>query len=165
MAVITRTQAEDFLYLEAQLLDERLFEEWLDLFAPDGMYWLPIDPEGDPERSLSLIFDNDLRRRERVWRLMNTFAPSQTPRSRTQHLIGNVRLVEGGADRAIVRSAQIVAELRGGDYRQPGLGEQTNFAADCTHTLVRQKGAWRIALKKMVLLNRGVAIENLSFLL
>jgi len=33
MAAITRTQAEDFLYLEAQLLDERRFEEWLDLFA------------------------------------------------------------------------------------------------------------------------------------
>ena len=37
MAAITRTQAEDFLYLEAQLLDERRFEEWLELFAPDGM--------------------------------------------------------------------------------------------------------------------------------
>jgi hypothetical protein len=80
-------------------------------------------------------------------------------------VVGNVRLVEGGADRALVRSAQIVAELRGGDYRQPGLGAQANFAADCSHTLVRQNGSWRIVLKKMVLLNRDVAIENLSFLL
>jgi benzoate/toluate 1,2-dioxygenase beta subunit len=165
MAVITRAEAEDFLYLEAQLLDERRLEEWLDLFMPDGLYWLPIDPDSAPEQKLSLVYDNDLRRRERVWRLMNTQAPSQTPRSHTQHVVGNVRLVEASADRVLVRSAQIVAELRGGDYRQPGLGVQENFAADCTHTLVRQNGAWRIALKKMVLLNRDVAIENLSFLL
>jgi benzoate/toluate 1,2-dioxygenase beta subunit len=165
MAAITRAEAEDFLYLEAQLLDERRLEEWLDLFMPDGLYWLPIDPDSTPEQKLSLVYDNDLRRRERVWRLMNTQAPSQAPRSHTQHVVGNVRLVEASTDRALVRSAQIVAELRGGDDRQPGLGSQTNFAADCTHTLVRQNGAWRIALKKMVLLNREVAIENLSFLL
>jgi 3-phenylpropionate/cinnamic acid dioxygenase small subunit len=165
VATISRAQAEDFLYMEAQLLDERRLEEWLELFTPDGLYWLPIDPDSHPEQKLSLIYDNDLRRRERVWRLMNTQAPSQTPRSRTQHMVGNVRLIEGSAERAVVRSAQIVAELRGGDYRQPGLGVQENFAADCTHTLVRQDGAWHIALKKMVLLNRNVAIENLSFLL
>ena len=165
MAAMTRAEAEDFLFHEAELLDARRFEEWLELFTPDGFYWLPIDPDADPKRRVSLVYDNDVRRRERVWRLANTQAPSQTPRSRTQHFVANVRVADGEGDRVIVRSAQMICEMRGGDYRQPGLGVQENFAADCAHTLVRENGAWRIALKKMVLLNRDVSIENLSFLL
>ena len=32
----------DFLYREAELLDERRYREWLDLLADDVRYWMPI---------------------------------------------------------------------------------------------------------------------------
>ena len=33
---------ENFLYHEAELLDERRYVEWLDLLADDLHYWMPI---------------------------------------------------------------------------------------------------------------------------
>ncbi len=38
---------EAFLVHEARLLDERRFEDWLDLFTDDGWYWVPIEPDQD----------------------------------------------------------------------------------------------------------------------
>ena len=37
-----RHKVEDFLYLEAELLDERRFREWLELFTDDIHYWMPV---------------------------------------------------------------------------------------------------------------------------
>jgi 3-phenylpropionate/cinnamic acid dioxygenase small subunit len=37
-----RHQIEDFLYLEAELLDERRLREWLELLADDVHYWMPV---------------------------------------------------------------------------------------------------------------------------
>ena len=34
----------DFLYREAELLDERRYREWLDLLADDVRYWMPMRP-------------------------------------------------------------------------------------------------------------------------
>ena len=34
---------ERFLFHEARLLDERRFDDWLALFAPDGWYWVPLE--------------------------------------------------------------------------------------------------------------------------
>src|SRR5262249_50847346 len=53
---LTRQQAEDFLYHEARLLDERRFEEWLELFTADGLYWLPMDDGTDPTLEPSILF-------------------------------------------------------------------------------------------------------------
>ena len=41
--ILSRADAEDFLYEEARLIDEGHFEEWLDVFTEDGIYWLPIN--------------------------------------------------------------------------------------------------------------------------
>ena len=35
-------EIEQFLYHEAQLLDDREYQDWLDLFADDVHYWMPI---------------------------------------------------------------------------------------------------------------------------
>ena len=167
MARIGREEAADFLYDEALLLDERRFEEWLDLFAEDGVYWLPIDEASGPKRHLSLIHDDALRRQERVYRLLHTRPPSQDPVSRTQHFVSNVRAEDGPDEQAVVRSAQLICEIRrgAGDDRQLGLSGQQNLAARCEHHLLRVDGAWRIKLKKLVLLRRDLPIPNLTFIL
>ena len=43
---LLRPEAEDFLYLEADLLDKRDYDAWLKLFTRDGIYWLPMDESG-----------------------------------------------------------------------------------------------------------------------
>lgn len=164
---ISQDEAAAFLYNEARLLDEGRLEQWLELFAPDSLYWLPISDVDRAERDTSLIYDGDIRRRERVYRLTSTPLPSQNPPSRTAHLISNITVdkADTGADRVRVRSVQVVFELRTGDHTQRGLGTQHFFVGHCTHELVRIEGQWCIALKKLVLLNRDVAVPNLTFML
>jgi p-cumate 2,3-dioxygenase subunit beta len=83
-ATATRAEVEDFLFLEADLLDNWRLDEWLGLFADDGRYEIPTTdcPDGDPARNLA--------------------AYSENPRSRTRRIVGNVRLhgVEGDALKA-----------------------------------------------------------------
>lgn len=164
-ATITTDAAAAFLYNEGRLLDELRLEEWLGLFAEDALYWLPIN-EGHGERDTSLIRDGDVRRKERVFRLLKTPLPSQTPPSRTLHQISNV-VVEPGAGEDTVRvlSNQLIVELRTGDHTQRGLGAQNLFAGHCTHDLVLVDGTWRIKMKKLVLLIRDIAVPNLTFML
>ena len=165
MTRMTRADAEAYLYREARLIDERRFDDWLRLFAEDGVYWLPIDDRAGPTDHLSLIYDDDLRRRERVYRLTKTAFPAQTPPSRTQHFVSNVEVVEDVGGEVVIRSAQIVYELRSGDDRQYEIGRQRAFAARCEHRLRDDGAGWRLTLKRMVLLNRETAIPNLTFLL
>ena len=56
----TQREVEQLLYHQAEVLDERRWEEWLDLFTEDGIYWMPASPdqqtgEGQPNIFLSLI--------------------------------------------------------------------------------------------------------------
>jgi ethylbenzene dioxygenase subunit beta len=163
---ISREDAEAFLYREARLLDERRYEDWLKLFAADGLYWVPAEDSPDPYAKVSLIHDDALRREERVFRLLHTKAHSQDPASRTQHFVSNVE-IENGATETRVYSSQLIYEIRasGGNYRHLELGEQRSFAARCEHVLRSENGEWRIALKKMLLFTRDMPIGNLTFII
>src|SRR3954469_23727785 len=86
------------LYREARLLDERRFDEWLELFTEDAHYWLPIEGGGGAGGP-SLISDTRAAMEERVFRLTRTLAHAQNPPSRTQHDVTNVEVVsESGGE-------------------------------------------------------------------
>ena len=90
-----RGRIEDFLYLEADLLDEWRIEEWFALFAEGATYEVPPTGDGDendPATSLFYIADDYVRLRERVGRLMKKEAHSEFPRSRQRHMLSNVRI-------------------------------------------------------------------------
>lgn len=99
LAAATRSQVEDFLYLEAELLDDWNLDGWAALYTDDCQYVIPCndDPGGDPTRDLVLIDDNALRLRLRVERLNSRRAHREYPHSTTSHQVHNVRLrpVEG----------------------------------------------------------------------
>ena len=40
--LLLKAEIEDVLYHEAELLDERRYEEWLELLAADFRYWMPM---------------------------------------------------------------------------------------------------------------------------
>ena len=152
---------------ESRLLDERRYVEWLDLFTEDGFYWLPIEPDSDPRDRLSLICDDTLRRRERVYRLMNTPVHAQDPPSRTLHVVSHVRAARQDDGAITADSHQLIVELRAGpgDDRQRGIGQQQLLAGTCHYRLLEQAdGSLRIALKKLVLLNRDTVFGNLQFI-
>lgn len=93
---ITRTEAEDFLYREARLLDEWNLEAWAALFTDDGQYLIPpIEaPRSEPGKALFLVYDDRHRLGERAKRLLKRHAHAEFPHSVTSRIIGNV-IVEG----------------------------------------------------------------------
>jgi ethylbenzene dioxygenase subunit beta len=161
---MTQQDAERFLYNEAELLDERRLEEWLCLFTADGLYWIPIDETIPTDVTASIVRDDSLRREERVFHLLHTKFPAQSPRSRTLHMISNVRIAETGPDSVKLISNQTIHEIRAGDFRQVGLGTANTLVAKVEHVLKPQGGDLKIALKKILLINRDMPQGNLTFL-
>ncbi len=91
---VTRAEVEDFLYREAELLDDWDLDGWLALFTDDCRYVVPCNdtPDGDPSRDLVLIDDDALRLASRVERLNSRRAHREYPHSTTSHQVCNVRL-------------------------------------------------------------------------
>lgn len=95
VAPVTRADVEEFLYLEAALLDEWRLEDWLDLFTPGCVYEVPAcdRPDEAIEGSFALIRDRRPLLEERVRRLNKPTAHAEYPHSKTRRLISNVRIL------------------------------------------------------------------------
>jgi 3-phenylpropionate/cinnamic acid dioxygenase small subunit len=162
--LLSRAEAEDLLFHEARLLDDRRLEEWLRLYTDDALYWVPIDEHAPIASNASLIYDTPTRREERVHHYLRNVFPSQTPPSRTVHAITNV-IVDAHEQGAAVRSTQVVYEMRTGDFSQVGLGEVQTVVATVEHVLRPVEGRMKIAQKKILLINRDAWHGNLMFIL
>lgn len=158
-------EVEALLYREARLLDDLQLPEWLDLFTDDGLYWIPIDEHAPVARHAALVYDDKMRREERVHHLMHLPFPAQNPRSRTVHLISNIEIERAAADEVDVRSAQVVYEVRTGDFTQIGLGRTRPLVSRVQHVLRRVNGELKIVLKKLLLIDRDMPQSNLTFII
>ncbi len=141
----------DLLYREGAYLDEQRWDDWLALFTEDCAFWMPAwDGEHeltqDPKSELSLIYyDSRAGLEERVLRIRSGLSAASTPLPRTWHLVGNVRLGERAGDMLPV-SAQ---------WQTHAFLYQRNdtFYGRYEYRLREINGDWRIARKKIVLLN------------
>jgi p-cumate 2,3-dioxygenase subunit beta len=150
-------EVESFLYKEAELLDAREFDAWVELFAEDGLYWVPSGgPDTDPAREVSVAYDSVARLRERVWRLQSGVAHAQEPHSHTSRMLSNV-IAEPEGERVVARSAFVVHEFRRGRLH--------THAGRYRHELRRAGDGLAIAVKKVELVNSDGYLGNLSILL
>ena len=140
----------DFLYREARLADEARYAEWLALWTDDGVYWVPAttDPEADPERQLSHIYDNRARLETRVKLLQTGVRYSQEPASRMRRLVSNIEVEAADGSELIAGSNFLLAELA----LQAGR-ELHWWAGRATHHLRRVEGGLRMSKKTVVLVN------------
>ena len=114
-ASTTREQVEDFLYAEAALLDEWRLDEWLALFDQElGLYHMPTTdhPDGDPNTDLFLIADDMPKLRSRVEQLLSGLTWAENPRSRTRHMVSNVRILGRDGDVLSVTANFVVYRMR-----------------------------------------------------
>jgi p-cumate 2,3-dioxygenase subunit beta len=112
---ITREQVEDFLYTEAALLDEWRLDEWLALFDQErGGYYMPTTdhPGGDHNTDLFLIADDMPKLRSRVEQLLSGLTWAENPRSRTRHMVSNVRIRRRDGDVLSVTANFVVFRMR-----------------------------------------------------
>jgi 3-phenylpropionate/cinnamic acid dioxygenase small subunit len=141
-------EIEQFLYHEARLLDEAKLDAWLALFADDGFYWIPTQPDQtDPFNHISILHEDRGVLALRIARLQHPRAYSSTPFPRTARMVGNVMVTEGAAgDRSIIaKSTLFVAEYRAGD--------RLLRACLATHHLRRTDEGLRIVLKRVDLID------------
>ena len=156
MPGIDRTPFEQFLIYEAQLLDDRRFSDWMNLFSDDGTYWVPAEPNQEsPFNQASLFYDDRTLMKTRVERLEHPLIHIQTPPSRTAHLVGNTMVEPADAkDEFLVSSTVIMVE-----YRED---RQRVFAGRQHHRLRRDGGGFRIVQKRVDLINCDSAFEAMA---
>ena len=140
-----RELVEDFLFREAELLDDWRLDDWVGLFTEDGRYVVPTTdlPEGDPKRDLVFIDDDITRLRARAVRLNSRHAHREYPSSRTRRFVSNVRVEETGDGELSVTANVMVYRFRS--------GEGAPFVGSVHYTLRRDGEDLRIAYRRAVL--------------
>ena len=147
----------DFVYREARLIDQQRFDEWLDLYAEDARYWMPLEWEQtDPVLVGSLLYEDKMLLGIRVERLKGRRTFSQKPKSRCHHLLQTpqVQSRDAAANRYVLWTPQHYVETR--------LDEQSLYASWATHTLAVEPGGLKIKLKRVDLVNCDAAFGNIQ---
>ncbi len=150
-------EIEAFLFREARLLDQRRFDEWLQLFTETAWYWVPVRPDQDnPHDTISLIYDDRRLMETRVRRLRNPRIHAQVPHSRTSHIIGNVTIERdppAEVDLLIGSNFQML------EYRRD---KQRLFGGAVRHALVRDRDSFKIRWKRVDLVNSDGMLDGIS---
>jgi len=154
-----RDRFRALLEREARLLDALVFDEWLNMYAPECIYWVPATPEGgDPRREVAISFDDRRRLEDRIYRLRTGYAWSQAPKSRTVRMISNVEVfaTERSSTR-MVRSNFLVSEFR---------VDGTRFLSGwCAHRFVQSGETWLIQVRQVNLIDCDQNLRNPSIIL
>jgi biphenyl 2,3-dioxygenase beta subunit len=164
-----RQTIEDFLYLEAELLDERRMREWLELFTDDATYWAPVrhnplerpdDVSEELSRPGESYYFNDTKKtlKIRVERVYSKQAWAETPPSRTRRMISNVRVKTDDGREIEVHSNFIV-------YRTRMEHDEDFFVGTRKDILRRVDGAMKIARRTIILDQAVLGAKNISILL
>ncbi len=139
---------ERFLYRQAEILDDRRWDDWLELFAEDGRYWMPASETQTTGDGMPNIFYEDRNlMRVRVKRVTHPRAHSQDPPNRTSHVVSNVVIEQrdGETGDVVVRSKFYAAEYRNDLLR--------HFAGKYRHHLVSRPDGSLIKLQRVDLVN------------
>src|SRR5437667_10112859 len=144
---------------EARLLDQLRFDEWLALYAPECLYWVPATPGGgDPRREVAISFADRRRLEDRIFRLRTGYAWSQAPKSRTVRMIGNVEVFATGRESVrMVRSNLLISEFRVDGVRI--------LSGWCGHRVVQQNGRWLIEVRQVNLIDCDQNLRNPSIVI
>jgi 3-phenylpropionate/cinnamic acid dioxygenase small subunit len=150
--MMERHAVEQFLYQQAELLDTKKWQKWIDLFAPDGIYWMPPDRSYKTWDGQPAIFAEDKNLMEvRMRRVLHPDAWSQRPLWETNHVVSNVQVEKGKNGTLVVKSRFHMMELRRDDVR--------HFAGSYEHHLKKTSSSFRIKLQRVDMANAQAAYD------
>ena len=140
-----------FLYREARLLDDREWDEWLQCYAPDSVFWMPAWDDDDrlvedPHSQISLIYyPNREGLEDRVFRIKTERSGATSPEPRTSHNLSNIEILSRQDEKIRVRFNWHTLSHR---YKITDHFFGTSF-----YTLCWREDALQIVNKKIVLKN------------
>jgi 3-phenylpropionate/cinnamic acid dioxygenase small subunit len=145
-------RVEQFLYRQAELLDGKDWQAWIDLFTPEGVYWMPPEPSHTTWEGMPAIFAEDRNLMVvRMKRILHPDAWSQRPLWETNHVVSNVVVEKEAKDEVVVRSRFHMLELRRDDVR--------HFAGRYRHTLKKTAKGLAIKLQRVDMANAQAAYD------
>ncbi|HLY63942.1 MAG TPA: 3-phenylpropionate/cinnamic acid dioxygenase subunit beta [Chloroflexota bacterium] len=163
--LLLKDEVEEFLYAEAELLDARRYDDWLDLLTEDVRYVMPIRRNvsyGSWNRESTQAgrdicwFDEDKTTlRKRVQQMNTGVHWAEEPISRVCHMVSNVRLIE-------VRQDEVVVSCRFMVYRNRQDDETDFFVGHRRDVLHRIGRDWRIASREILLDQSVLLAKNLT---
>ena len=162
--MLLKFEAEEFLYHEADLLDGRKYEEWLELLADDIHYWMPIrrttqarevDREFTPLGGVAFFDDDKNILNMRVQRLAVGRAWAEDPPSRTRRLITNVRITQ-------IESEDVTVNSNFQLYRTRLNSEEDSWIGRREDVLRRVDGSFKLAQRHIYLEQTVILSQNMS---
>ena len=170
---LLKQKVEEFLYHEAELLDERRYEEWLELMAEDVRYWMPIRrnvKSGELEREFTREgqdvnwFDEGKETlTRRVRQILTGVHWAEEPLSRICHMISNVQILHVTPSPS--EPSEVTAKCRFLIYRNRVETETDLLVGKREDVLRRASGRWTISRRKIVLDQNVLLTKNLTFFL
>ena len=169
--LLLKDDIEQFLYEEAELLDERRFEDWLDLLTDDIRYWMPmrrnvkfgeLDREFTREGHDINWFDegkDTLVRR--VNQILTGVHWAEEPLSRVCHSVSNVQILD--ATPSVSQPTEVSIKCRFLVYRNRVETETDILVGKREETLRNINGQWKIAQRKIILDQNVLLAKNLTF--
>ena len=147
-----------FIWQEADLLDHKNYQEWLQLWSDDGLYIVPAEFAADEnyEDTLNLALDDADMRRMRVARLEDGESVSANATGNTVRMVSRVRVLEAGDDLVIARCAMTLNEMRH--------GKLVTYPADVEYQLKPAADGYRLARKVVRLMHADSFLRTVSFI-
>jgi 3-phenylpropionate/cinnamic acid dioxygenase small subunit len=166
-----KQEIEDFLYQEADLLDQRRFREWLDLLAEDLVYFMPIrrnvkfgqhaEKENTRQGEGISWFDEDKwTLGKRVEQVLTGVHYAEEPLSRVTHMVSNVRLLN--VQPSIEDPQEVSVGCRFLVFQNRVEYEHYTFIGRRTDVLRRHGDSWLIAKRELILEQNVLLAKNLS---
>jgi PAH dioxygenase small subunit len=160
----TWLEVHHMLVAEAELLDDRRFEEWLGLMTEDIEYTAPVrvfkKNPGPDVVDANLLFDENLTSLTlRVKRLSTDVAWAEDPPSLTRRMVSNIRVRPADSDELGVKSNLLLFRSRGGG------GQHDIVCAQREDRLRRVEGALKIARRRIVFDQASLGTKNLAVFL
>ena len=147
-------EVEALLYRQSEALDNKEWKAFIELFADDGMYWMPPAPHYTTWDGMPSIFaeDRDMMT-VRMKRVSHPHAWSQQPEWGTNHVVSNVVVerIDPKSGEVHVRSRFHMVELRRDELR--------HFAGSYRHRLERTKDGLKIKLQRVDMVNAQAPYE------
>jgi 3-phenylpropionate/cinnamic acid dioxygenase small subunit len=147
----------DFINLEADLLDHKSYEEWLQLWTDDGLYIVPVNTqETDFANTLNFAYDDAEMRRLRVVRLMGGESMSSVALDKTVRSVSRFRLLEETESTVRVRCAMMLTEVRTGNL--------LTYPGDVEYVLAKHPAGLKIDKKIVRLLHAASRLATVAFI-
>jgi 3-phenylpropionate/cinnamic acid dioxygenase small subunit len=158
-------EIEEFLFTEAELLDERRYEDWLDLLADDVRYWMPMRrnvrfgeqarEETREQQDMNWFDEGKETLSQRVRQILTGVHWAEEPLSRVSHMVSNVQLLHATPDEVEVKCRFLI-------YRNRLQDETDFFVGKREDTLRRVDGQWKIGRRKIILDQNVLLAKNLT---